>query len=69
MMHSKRPIMKEYLAERNRHELDGHGQYYEMGIKKLASFKQAKDRAKKISLMAEGIELAEMRKDFKSIYK
>jgi len=68
-MHSKKPIMKEYLAERNRHELDGHGQYYEMGIKKLASFKQAKDRAKKISLMAEGIELAEMRKDFKSIYR
>ena len=61
--------MKEYLAERNRHELDGHGQYYEMGIKKLASFKQAKDRAKKISLMAEGIELAEMRKDIKSIYR
>lgn len=68
-MHSKKPIMKEYLAERNRHELDGHGQYYEMGIKKLASFKQAKDRAKKISLMAEGIELAEMRKDFKCIYR
>ena len=68
-MHSKRPIMKEFLAERNRHELDGHGQYYEMGIKKLASFKSAKDRAKKISMMAEGIELAEMRKDFKSIYK
>lgn len=67
-MHSKKPIMKEYLAERNRHELDGHGEYYEMGIKKLASFKQAKDRAKKISMMAEGIELAEMRKDFKSIY-
>ena len=61
--------MKEYLAERNKHELDGHGQYYEMGIKKLASFKQAKDRAKKISMMAEGIELAEMRKDFKSIYR
>lgn len=69
MMHSKRPIMKEYLAERNKHELDGFGQYYEMGIKKLASFKSAKDRAKKISMMAEGIELAEMRKDFKSIYK
>lgn len=68
-MYSKKPIMKEYLAERNRHELDGHGQYYEMGIKKLASFKQAKDRAKKISMMAEGIELAEMRKDFKSIYR
>ncbi len=68
-MHSKKPIMKEYLAERNRHELDGHGEYYEMGIKKLASFKQAKDRAKKISMMAEGIELAEMRKDFKSIYR
>lgn len=68
-MHSKKPIMKEYLAERNKHELDGHGQYYEMGIKKLASFKQAKDRAKKISMMAEGIELAEMRKDFKSIYR
>ena len=51
MMHSKRPIMKEYLAERNRHELDGFGQYYEMGIKKLASFKSAKDRAKKISMI------------------
>ena len=57
------------MASRNRHELDGFGQYYEMGIKKLASFKSAKDRAKKISMMAEGIELAEMRKDFKSIYK
>jgi hypothetical protein len=56
------------MASRNRHELDGHGQYYEMGIKKLASFKKSKDRAKKISMMAEGIELAEMRKDFKSIY-
>lgn len=67
-MHSSKPIMKEYMAGRNRHELDGHGQYYEMGIKKLASFKKAKDRAKKISMMAEGIELAEMRKDFKSIY-
>ena len=67
-MHSSKPIMKEYMASRNRHELDGHGQYYEMGIKKLASFKKAKDRAKKISMMAEGIELAEMKKDFKSIY-
>ena len=68
-MHSKKPIMKEFLAERNRHELDGHGQYYEMGIKKLASFKNAKHRAKKISMIAEGIELAEAKKDFFSIYK
>ncbi len=68
-MHSSRPIMKEYMSERNKHELDGYGQYYEMGIKKLASFKNAKHRAKKISMIAEGIELAEMKKDFKSIYK
>jgi hypothetical protein len=68
--------MKEYISERNKHELDGYGQYYEMGIKKLASFKNAKHRAKKISMIAEGIELADkikqldqMRKDFKSIYK
>ena len=42
-MHIKKPIMKEYMSSRNKHELDGHGQYYEMGIKKLASFKKAKD--------------------------
>jgi|TARA_R100000482_G_C5053059_1_gene113599 hypothetical protein len=68
-MISKRPIMSEYMSERNKHELDGYGQYYEMGIKKLASFKNAKHRAKKISMIAEGIELAEMNKDFKSIYR
>ena len=68
MIH-KRPIMSEYMSERNKHELDGYGQYYEMGIKKLASFKNAKHRAKKISMIAEGIELAEMNKDFKSIYR
>ena len=61
--------MSEYMSERNKHELDGYGQYYEMGIKKLASFKNAKHRAKKISMIAEGIELAEMNKDFKSIYR
>lgn len=65
----KKPIMKEYMSSRNKHELDGHGQYYEMGIKKLSSFKKAKDRAKKISMIAEGIELAEAKKDFFSIYK
>lgn len=68
MIH-KRPIMSEYMSERYKHELDGYGQYYEMGIKKLASFKNAKHRAKKISMIAEGIELAEMKKDFKSIYR
>ena len=68
-MISKKPIMKEYMSSRNKHELDGHGQYYEMGIKKLASFKKAKDRAKDISKIAEGIELAEAKKNFFSIYK
>ncbi len=68
MMH-KKPIMSEYMSERNKHELDGYGQYYEMGIKKLASFKNAKHRAKKISMIAEGIELAKLKEDFKSIYK
>ena len=42
---------------------------WEMGIKKLASFKNAKHRAKKISMIAEGIELAKLKEDFKSIYK
>jgi len=68
-MKMKKPIMKEYMSSTNKHELDGHGQYYEMGIKKLASFKKAKDRAKKISMIAEGIELADAKKDFFSIYK
>jgi len=68
-MDSKRPIMKEYMSSRNKHELDGHGDYYEMGIKKLASFKKAKHRAKKINMIAEGIELAEAKKDFYSIYR
>jgi len=68
-MDIKKPIMKEYMSSRNKHELDGHGQYYEMGIKKLASFKKAKHRAKKINMIAEGIELAESKKDFYSIYR
>ena len=68
-MDSRKPIMKEYMSSRNKHELDGHGQYYEMGIKKLASFKKAKHRAKKINMIAEGIELAEAKKDFYSIYR
>lgn len=68
-MKIKKPIMKEYMSSRNKHELDGHGQYCEMGIEKLASFKKAKDRAKKISMIAEGIELAEARKNFFNIYK
>ncbi len=67
-MISKKPIMKEYMSSRSKHE-HGHGQYYEMGIKKLASFKKAKDRAKDISMIAEGIELAEAKKNFFSIYK
>jgi len=68
-MMSKRPIMKEYLQERNKHELAGGFDYYSTGIKKLASFKKAKDRAKQISMIAEGIELAEAKKDFYSIYR
>jgi len=68
-MDSKRPIMKEYMSSRNKHELDVHCYYYEMGIKKLASFKNAKHRAKKISMIADGIELAEAKKNFFSIYK
>ncbi len=68
-MISKKPIMKEYMSSRNKHELDGHGQYYEMGIKKMMNFAKAKDRAKKISEIAEGIELAEAKKNFFSIYK
>ena len=68
-MDIKKPIMKEYMSSRNKHALDGHGQYYEMGIKKLASFKNAKHRAKKINMIAEGIELAEAKKDFYSIYR
>lgn len=68
-MYSKKPIMKEYLSERNKNELAGGFNYYETGIKKLAEFKKAKDRAKQISLISEGIELAEAKKDFFSIYK
>jgi len=68
-MYSKKPIMKKYISGRNKHELDGGSNYYEMGIKKLANFKNAKYRAKKISMIAEGIELAETNKNFKSIYR
>ncbi len=67
-MISKKPIMQQFLNDRNRHELAGGFDYYKTGIKKMAEFKQAKKRAKKISQIAEGIELAEIRKDFKSIY-
>ncbi len=66
---SSKPVVAEYLSERNKNELVGGFNYYETGIKKLASFKAAKDRAKKISMIAEGIELAEQKKDFYSIYK
>jgi|TARA_B100000780_G_scaffold271219_1_gene231915 hypothetical protein len=66
---SAKPIMAEYLQERNRNEFNGGGDYYITGIKKLAEIKAAKHRAKKISMIAEGIELAEQRKDFFNIYR
>lgn len=68
-MYSKKPIMKEYLQERNKNEFVGGNNYYETGIKKLAGIKKAQKRAKKISLIAEGIELANAKKDFYNIYK
>ncbi|MHA2084160.1 MAG: hypothetical protein ACXABD_10425 [Candidatus Thorarchaeota archaeon] len=52
MIH-KKPIMQQFLNDRNRHELAGGFDYYKTGIKKLAEFKQAKKRAKKISQIAE----------------
>lgn len=64
-----RPVMQEYLSERNRNELSGGFDYYKTGISKISDFNQAKKRAVKISMIAEGIELAEQKKDFFSIYR
>jgi len=61
--------MKEYISSRNKHELDGHGENYEMGIKKLVSFKNAKHLANKISAISDGIELSEAKKEFFSMHK
>jgi hypothetical protein len=38
MIH-KKPIMQQFLNDRNRHELAGGFDYYKTGIKKLAEFK------------------------------
>lgn len=64
-----RPVMQEYLSSRNKHELSGGFNYYETGISKLVSLKNAKYRAKKVSMIAEGIELAEQKKDFFNSYR
>jgi hypothetical protein len=66
---SSKPIMKEYLAERNKHELSGGFDYYKTGIKKLAEMKAAQKRAKKVSTIADGIALSEQRKDFFDKYR
>lgn len=68
-MITNKPIMRQFLNDRNKNEFVGGTDYYKTGIKKLAEFKSAKKRAKKISMIAEGIELAEAKKDFYSIYK
>jgi len=68
-MISKKPIMKEYMSSRNKHEMDGSGNYYEIGISKLARLKDSNYRSKKINMIADGVELAETRKNFFSIYK
>ena len=64
-----RPVMQEYLSSRNKHELSGGFDYYKTGISKISDFNQAKKRAIKISMIAEGIELAEQKKDFFNIYR
>ncbi len=64
-----RPVMAEYISNRNRHELSGDFNYYETGISKMVSLKNAKYRANKIGMMADGIELAEQKKNFFNSYK
>tara|TARA_R110000803_G_scaffold188515_1_gene250954 strand:+ start:116 stop:343 length:228 start_codon:yes stop_codon:yes gene_type:complete len=66
---SSKPIMKEYLSERNMNEFSGEGNYYKTGISKISELKKAKKRADKINTIAEGIELAEHRKDFFNLYR
>jgi|TARA_R110001599_G_scaffold80801_1_gene218007 hypothetical protein len=66
---ASKPVMQEYLSSRNKHELSGGFDYYKTGISKISEFNQAKKRAGKISMIAEGIELAEQKKDFFSIYR
>ena len=35
-----RPVMQEYLSNRNRHELSGDFNYYETGLSKMVSLKK-----------------------------
>ena len=67
-MISKKPIMQQFLNDRNRHELAGGFDYYKTGIQKMAEFKQAKKNAKKVNQIADAMELADMKKKFREIY-
>lgn len=68
-MESKKPIMKQYMSSRNKNKMDNYGQSYEMGISKLVDLKNAKYRSKKINMIADGVELAEAKKNFFNMYK
>ena len=64
-----RPVMQEYLSNRNRHELSGDFNYYETGLSKMVSLKNSQYRSKKVGMMSDAIELAEQRKNFFNTYR
>lgn len=62
-------IMQEHLQGRNRHELIAGNQYYEMGISKFAKMRKANKQRTSVQDIADGIELAERRKEISSIFR
>ena len=68
-MDIKKSIMQEHLSERNRSEMIAGTSFYEMGISKIARQKKEKKKINKIQYIADGIELANTRKDIKKFFK
>jgi|TARA_R110000782_G_scaffold68967_1_gene138766 hypothetical protein len=68
-MDIKKPIMKEYLSERNQHERIAGGNYYETGISKFARMRKDNNQRSIVQDIADGIELAERREQIKKMFR
>jgi hypothetical protein len=60
-MVSSKPIMKEHFDAKSKDGFTGIGNYTS-GIEKMVDLKKAMHYAKKVSMISDGIELAELKK-------
>ncbi len=68
-MDIKKSIMQEHLSDRNRSERIANTNYYEMGISKFAKQRKQNKQRSSVQDIADGIELANTRKEIKSFFK